>query len=381
MTSYDAIVIGCGGVGSAALYHLARRGLRVLGLDPFPPAHDRGSSHGSTRIIRRAYFEHPDYVPLLLAAYEQWGELENAWGRRLLTQTGLLQVGPPEGEVLPGVLASAARHGLAVESLTAAEAMARFSGFHITEPLAAVYEPAAGSLAVEECVRAHLAGAVAAGAVLRCGARMERWEGAGDAKLGATIRVYCDGEVLTTPRLAIAAGPWAASLLAELGVSLRVERRVQVWFRAPSIPYSAAAGCPAYLFELPQGIFYGFPRLDARGVKVAEHTGDQPVDDPKNVDRQLHPSDLARLEPFVASRLPGVELTATTHSVCMYTMSADQHFMVDRHPRHPGVVFAAGLSGHGFKFTGVLGQALADLAVDGGTKVPIGFLSLGRFGT
>ncbi|MCE9553592.1 MAG: N-methyl-L-tryptophan oxidase [Planctomycetes bacterium] len=379
MPHYDAVVLGCGGVGSAALYHLARRGMRVLGIDRFPPAHDRGSSHGSTRIIRQAYFEHPDYVPLLLTAYELWQQLEQEWGRRLFWQTGLLQVGPSDGEVLPGVLASARQHELAVESLTAEEAMARFPGFRIPQQLAAVFEPKAGSLAVEECVRAHLAGAVAAGAELRCGAAVERWDVGSAAGNAGLVRVRVGNETLSAARLIVTAGPWAASLLTDLGVELAIERRVQHWY-ASSPAYAATAGFPAYLFELPDGIFYGFPSFDARGVKVAEHTGADPVADPLALERKLRASDSPRVEGFLQAYLPGVSTDRTAFDVCMYTMSPDQHFIVDRYPGQPQVVFAAGLSGHGYKFSGVLGRALADLAMDGGTTLPIDFLSLRRLG-
>ena len=379
MPHYEAIVLGCGGVGSAALYHLAGRGLRVLGIDRFPPAHDRGSSHGSTRIIRQAYFEHPDYVPLLFTAYELWRQLEQEWGRRLFWQTGLLQVGPIDGEVLPGVLASARQHTLPVEPLTAEEAMTRFPGFRIPKQLAAVFEPQAGSLAVEECVRAHLAGAVAAGAELRCGAEVKRWKMELAAGAQGLVHVRVGNETISAVRLIVTAGPWASSLLADLGVELTIERRVQHWY-AGSPEYAATAGSPAFLFELPDGIFYGFPSFDARGVKVAEHTGADLVDDPLTLERKLRASDGPRVEGFLHAHLPGVSADRTAYDVCMYTMSPDQNFIVDRYPGQPQVVFAAGLSGHGFKFSGVLGRALAELAIDGGTTLPIDFLSLRRLG-
>lgn len=382
MPSFDAIVIGCGGVGSAALYHLARRGLRVLGLDQFPPVHDRGSSHGSTRIIRQAYFEHPDYVPLLLSAYELWEQLSAESGRRLLYPTGLLQVGPADGTVLPGVLASAARFSLPVEQLSATEAQARFPGFRIPPEMAAVYEPRAGVLMVEECVRAHLAGALAAGATIRCGARVRGWKVRKLPSGDSTIRVELDDETIEAARLVITAGPWAASLLGDLNIPLSVERRVQCWFAADAALYGATSGCPAYLFERPDGIFYGFPRFDSRGVKVAEHTGSAPVSDPLAVDRELREADRQPLESFLTAHLPGVTHNCTDHDACLYTLTPDGHFVIDRHPTWPQVVFAAGLSGHGFKFSSVLGNILADMtidgAIDGKNALPIDFLSVSR---
>ena len=149
---YDVIVIGCGGVGSATLWQLASRGARVLGIDPYAPGHDRGSSHGDTRVIRQAYFEHPDYVPLLRRAYALWSDLEQQAGRRLYHETGVLEIGPPNGEVVPGVLTSARVHGLEVESLTADEVAQRFPGCAVPDGDVAVFEKRGGFLRVEDCV-------------------------------------------------------------------------------------------------------------------------------------------------------------------------------------------------------------------------------------
>jgi len=228
-------------------------------------------------------------------------------------------------------------------------------------------------------VRAHLAGAVAAGAELLCGTRVDGWKAEPAGPSATRVEVQVGGDVLVAARLIVAAGPWASTLLAGIDLPLRVQRRVQLWYASDKVAYSAAAGCPAYLFELPEGIFYGFPSFDRRGVKEAEHTGNHPVADPLHVDRQLREADCACVETFLRAHLPGVSTTRTAYSVCMYTVTPDQHFIVDRHPNCPQVVFAAGLSGHGFKFAGVLGKALADLALDGGTTLPIGFLSLRRF--
>ena len=163
MAAYDAIVLGTGGIGSAALAALARRGVRVLGLDQFPPAHDRGSSHGQTRLIRQAYFEHPDYVPLVLRSYELWAELAARRGVELFRETGLLQVGAPNGHVLTGVTASARQHNLEIDSLSNSEIEKRWPGFAVPEAMAGVYERRAGLLYVERCVQAHLDDAQAAG--------------------------------------------------------------------------------------------------------------------------------------------------------------------------------------------------------------------------
>ncbi|MDX1948056.1 MAG: N-methyl-L-tryptophan oxidase [Pirellulaceae bacterium] len=373
---FDVIVLGTGGVGSAAAYHLARRGARVLGLDRFPGGHDRGSSHGQTRIIRQAYFEHSDYVPLLIEAYRLWRELEQSSGETLLRQVGLLQVGPAGGAVIGGVLASAKQHGLAVESLAAGEIERRWPGFRVPEQLVGVLEPAAGYLHVERCVLAHLAAAQEQGADLRFGSAARSWRGDGG---GVTVETE-DGQRYSAAKLVVTAGPWASQVLAGLGVPLVVRRKHLYWFPAGDSAYQADKGYPTFLFELPHGVFYGFPKIDDLGLKVAEHSGGAAVADPLTDPRAFDAGDLARVEGFLAAHLPRVGRPHTCRGVCFYTMSPDEHFLVDQLPGHDNVVFAAGLSGHGFKFTSVLGPALADLALDGQTRLPIGFLGVGRFG-
>jgi sarcosine oxidase len=374
MTYYDVIVLGTGGVGSAAAYRLARRGAKVLGIDQFPGGHDRGSSHGETRVIRQAYFEHPDYVPLLLRAYELWRELEQESGTDLLHQVGLLQVGPPEGFVVRGVLEAAQLHGLKVEPLTADEVPRRFSGLRAAEGSMGVFEPAAGYLKVERCVLAHLAAARQCGAEFQFGVTAREWHADGSG-----VRLVTDQGEFSTSKLVITAGPWAPQLLADLGVPLVVRRKHLYWFPTSDRSYHEGGGCPTYLYELPHGVFYGFPQIDELGVKVAEHSGGAIVDNPTNDARPLDPADLARVESFLAQYLPGVGRPMQRRSVCFYTMSPDEHFLVDRHPHQENVFFVAGLSGHGFKFTSVLGEALADLALNGKTKLPIEFLGLHRF--
>jgi sarcosine oxidase len=374
MKRYDAIVLGTGGIGSAALYHLARRGVRAIGIDRFHPPHDRGSSHGQTRVIRQAYFEHPVYVPLLLNSYRLWRELEQRTGRRLLHQIGLVEIGPANGVVVPGVLQAADEHRLAVEALTAVEIQRRWPGLRASDPLVGVYEPAAGYLLVEDCVAAHLEAARAAGAELLPDTEVLAW----DANQQG-VRVRTSNGEFTADRLIVTAGAWAGQLLADVNIRLTIRRKSLFWFATDAVDYDASSRFPVFLFELPGGVFYGFPKLDARGVKFAEHSGGVPVADPLAVDRAVDQEEQQRLREILPQFLPGVSPRVTDHAVCLYTMSPDEHFVVDRHPAHANVVFAAGLSGHGFKFAPILGQALADLALSGASELPIDFLSLERF--
>lgn len=373
INSYDAIVLGTGGVGSAALFHLARRGLRVLGIDRYPGGHDRGSSHGDTRIIRQAYFEHTDYVPLLLRAYELWAELEQRTQQKLLHEVGLLQVGPSDGVVIPGVLASAKQHGLSVEQLSDTEVPRRFPGFRAPEHYVGLLEKKAGYLLVERCVLAHLHEATKLGAEQVVGESAISWRRSGNG-----IELITDRALYRAERLIVTPGAWAPELLASLNVPFQVRRKHVFWLGPPSPHHQVDHGCPTFLFELPGHIFYGFPAIGPEGLKVAEHSGGDMVTDPLHDPRAFDSAAFELVRNFVSEYLPGMGPTLHRHSVCFYTMTPDEHFVVDRHPEQEGVVFAAGLSGHGFKFASVLGQALADLAIEGRTHLPIGFLGLNR---
>jgi sarcosine oxidase len=376
MNACDVLVVGTGGMGAAAACHLARRGVRVLGLDRFPVAHDRGSSHGQTRLIRLAYYEHPDYVPLLRRAYALWHDLEREAGRPLLVESGLVMAGPAAGEVITGALASARTHALPVEQLTATEATARWPALRVPEAWDVVYESTAGYLFVEECVRAHAAAATRAGAELRSGVTVHGWRVAEDG-----VVVETDAGAFTAARLVLCPGAWAAGLLQLPAVPLTVLRKSLFWY-APARGREAehAAGrLPSFAFDTAAGFFYGFPALDGRGIKVANHSGGRTVADPLDLDRAVDPEERRQIERWLGDHLPGVSHSLTDHAACLYTMSPDHHFVLSLHPAHPQVALAAGFSGHGFKFASVVGEILADLATTGRTSHPIGFLSPDRF--
>ena len=358
---YECIVLGVGGVGSATLSHLARRGVSCLGVDRFPPGHDRGSSHGETRVIRTAYHEHPDYVPLLRRSHALWAALERDSGEALYRETGVLEIGPTDGEVVPGVLEAARTHDLKVDEWTGAEVEARFPGFQVPSGHVGVFERQGGVLAVEACVRAHAAQAVQGGAELWTDAEAHGWRVEGPEVVVMTDR----GEV-RTEKLIITAGAWAPRLLHFLQIPLQVVRKVLLWHRAEEGAYCPEKGSPVFLYERPDGVFYGFPALQDGVVKVAEHSGGDPVHDPLKLDRELRTGDVGRVASFLEACLPQVDPREVVASaVCMYTLSADGHFVVGSSPCTPRVAFAAGLSGHGFKFTPALGEALAEWATKG----------------
>jgi sarcosine oxidase len=268
MDSYDCIVAGVGGAGSSALMHLAARGCKVLGLDRFTPGHDRGSSHGDTRIIRMAYFEHPDYVPLLKRAHHLWGQLEEARSEKLRFETGLLQAGPAAGFIVEGVLRSAREHSLEVEELGAAEAAGRFNGVARGDSMEAVYEKGAGYLLVENCVRAHAEEAVRRGAQLETGVSILGW-----SEQENRVTVETDRGSFQAANLVITPGAWAPELLQTVGVPLEVRRKHLYWFRCPGEQYRDSSGFPSFVFETPGGFFYGFPSIDGESIKVARHCG------------------------------------------------------------------------------------------------------------
>ena len=383
MERFDSIVIGTGGMGAAALMHLAARGARVCGLDRFPPGHDRGSSHGQTRLIRLAYFEHPNYVPLLRRAYELWHELGTATGRPLLVESGLLMAGPADGEVVAGALASAAIHSLPIERMTSREAMGRWPSIRLPEEWAAVHEASGGYLFVEDCVRAHAAEAVRLGARIEHGAAVRNWRTVGPDGGNGHVVVETDRGSYAADTLVVTAGAWAADLLQLPWVPLRVLRKSLFWYQPEAAVRRdhAAGSLPCFAFDTPTGFFYGFPAIDDRGVKIAEHTGGTPVADPLKVDRAIDVGERARVEAVLAAHLPGVCGPLSEHAVCLYTMSPDSHFVVGLHPQYARVAIGAGFSGHGFKFASVMGEVLADLALDGKTAHPIGFLSPKRLRT
>jgi sarcosine oxidase len=364
--TYDAIVLGIGGMGSAAAFELARRGRRVLGLEQFALGHDRGSSHGHTRIIRKAYYEHPDYVPLVLRAWERWRDLERRCGRTLLTEHPCLSIGRPDGELIAGVRQSAEQHRLPVEALDAAELRRRYPAFRFSDDYVGLVEHSAGFLYVDDCVRAHAEEARKLGAMIRDGEPVVSWK----ADSGGVI-VETTMERYTADRLVVTAGPWAGRMLGEIGANLAVMRQVVFWLGGSDEASFQRDVFPIFIADTPEGAFYGLPALNADGLKVARHYGAPELREPSEILRTISESDEAPVRRFVRDHLPAADRPVRRASTCIYTLTADRHFLIDVHPEHPQVVFAAGFSGHGFKFSPVVGEILADLAESGRTDHPI----------
>ena len=365
---WDVIVTGLGAMGSAAARELARRGLRVLGLDRYAPPHAHGSTHGRTRIIRQAYFEHPAYVPLVQRAERLWEELEREVGERLFVRTGGVMIGPERGVLVSGARASAESHGLPYEMMAAAELRLRYPALVPETDAVALLEPQAGVLFPEACVRAMLACAARDGAQLRTGEPMLRWHVEDDGVRVATAIGEYHAE-----HLVLALGPWLPELLDGAQIQLTVERQVQHWFdprdRAERF---APDEMPIALWETQEGMFYTIPDF-GDGIKIARHHGGE-ISDPQRVRRTITDEEDASARALLERFLPDAAGALRDHAVCLYTNTADGHFVLDRHPLHPQVVIASPCSGHGFKFATVVGEIIAKLTRD----EPVDDLSLFR---
>jgi sarcosine oxidase len=369
---FDTIVIGVGGMGSAAVYELARRGRRVLGLEQFAIPHELGSSAGSTRIFRFAYFEDPAYVPLMRRAFARWQALERDCGERLLTQTGGLDIGPAAGRVVVGAKEACQTHGLAHEVLRAEEVARRFPAWRLPSDFEAVHQKDAGFLRADRAIAAHVALARRLGAEVRENEAATAWTAA-----AGRVAVTTHSGIYEAGSLIIAAGAWTAGLLAEFRDLAVPERQVVVWFAMHGAEFSEAA-FPVFILECPRsGLYYGFPYLAGEGLKIGKFHHRRERVDPDAIDRRVAPEDTATvcgMQGYLAAAL-GAPTAAKT---CMFVNSPDEHFILDVLPERRNVVVAAGFSGHGYKFCSAIGEVLADLATLGATRHDTHLFRLGR---
>jgi sarcosine oxidase len=370
---YDVIVIGVGGMGSAAAYHLAARGARVLALEQFGIPHDLGSSHGFSRIIRLAYWEHPDYVPLVRRAYDLWRALEVASRDRLLVVTGSIDAGVPDAANVAGARAACARFGIRYEELESAAVTMRFGGYRLPTDTVAIYQPDGGFLVPEHCIVAHVALARQHGAVVHEHEPVVGWD-AGDAG----VRITTSVGTYTAAHLVVTAGAWTGSLVRRVRSALTPERQVMLWTQ-PRRPALFEIGVfPVFYINMPDGPFYGFPSHDDRGFKIGRYHHRREAVDPDTVDRTCSPEDEAVLRDGIRRYFPEADGPTLAMKACLFTNTPDEHFLIDRLDGSRRVSIAAGFSGHGFKFCSVVGEVLADLALDGGTRHEIARFALAR---
>lgn len=363
-------------MGSATAYHLAARGARVLGIDRYAPPHTLGSTHGETRIIREAYYEHPLYVPLVQRAYELWQRLErDAAAPHLLTITGGLMLGAPESALITGVRRSAREHGLAIEELSSTDLHRRFPQFGPPADFAVLNDPRAGTLDPEACVRAHLSLAAKLGAELRVNDPVESWRVTGDG-----VEVRTAGGTYSAGKLVIAAGAWLTELIGAEAAPLRIERQVLVWFDPPGERAQwEPARFPIFMCEYADSPFiYGFP-VGPRGWKAAVHSAGEPVTRADEVRRTIEPHDLSRVREAVGRLFPWVaDAPVRDVATCLYTNTHDLHFTIDALPGAPQVLVSSPCSGHGFKFASAIGEAQAELLLDGRCRFDLSPFRLGR---
>jgi sarcosine oxidase len=372
---FDVIVIGVGAMGSAACFHLARRGASVLGIERFNIPHDRGSSHGFSRMIRMSYYEHPDYVPLLRRAWKLWEDLEAETGQKILYATGGVYIGPPNSEFIEKTRRSAETYGLPHDMLDATQLAAKCPQFFVPRDWIAMHEQFAGLLIPERAISAHVDLAIKFGAEIHGNERVLDWT---EDSTGVTVRT-ARGEH-HAEKLIVCGGAWSDRLVRDLGVELFVTRQVWGWVQPKRPRMFELGSMPVWAIDhLDGSIHYGFPLMpDNPGLKVAHHYHGPRVD-PETIVRDPLPGDEDDFRPVLSKYLPEADGPLLSIRTCMYTVSPDSHFIIDRLPRHDRVTVACGFSGHGFKFATVVGEVLADLAMHGKSEMPIGFLGFGRF--
>jgi sarcosine oxidase len=379
---FDVIVLGVGSMGSATCYYLARSGAKVLGLEQFDIPHEMGSHAGQSRIIRKAYFEHPDYVPLLESAYANWKELERITQAEVYVKTGLLYFGKPDHLLITGVLESAGKYRIPVEKLDKNAMDARYPQVSLPDGYAKLFEPDAGFVTPERAILLYTDQAIKLGAVIRTKTKVLQWTKDADG-----YRVSTNQGEFRCKKLVITSGPWTAKLVPGMQQTLKVTRQMIAWV-IPHKPASFELGrwpCWTLADERKPGIYYGFPILPVGrfngpiGFKLAHHAPGE-VTGADTVSRTPTPEDEANLKYCLNTYFPDGYAGTHVMKTCLYTNTPDEHFIIDYLPGHEGkVAIAAGFSGHGFKFVSVVGEILRDLALSGSTSHPIGFLHAKRF--
>lgn len=373
MAHYDTIVVGLGGMGSAALWQLARRGQKVLGIERFDLGHAMGSSHGVNRIIRLAYFEHPSYVPLLRRAYELWRETETLAGEQLLFITGGLDAGREEGRVVQGALAACREHGLEHELMDAAAVHRRFPGYRFSDDYVALYQPEAGFVASERAILAHCSLAIGAGARIQARERVLAIEpGHGRATVVTDRGRYEAGRVI------VSAGGWMQDLVPALAGKAVPERQVLGWFLPREPALFRPENFPVSNFLSDIGHFYQFPSWGIPGLKIGLYHHFNETGAAETLSREPTPRDEEVLRAGIRHLFPEADGPALRLAACLFTNTPDEHFVLDAWPGHPEVVIASPCSGHGFKFASVIGEVLADMAMKGKSPQDLALFRLAR---
>ena len=372
---FDIIVVGVGGMGSAACWQLAKRGRRVLGLERFDIPHARGSSHGLTRIIRLAYHESPAYVPLVQRAMTLWREAGEAFGEPLLFTTGSLDAGPGGGDFFAGSLAACRAHGLRHEILTAAEVNRRFPGFRLPADHRGLFQPDGGFVASERAIIAHVTLAQAAGAEIHAHERVLDWS----PIAGGGVRVRTERGSYEAGRLVLSAGAWIADFVPTLKAVAVAARQVLGWFQPSDPRHFAPAAFPVSILEVEEGPYFMLPIWGAPGVKIGLHHHRYERGHADALSREASREDEALLRVCLARYAPEANGPTLALRTCLYTNTPDEHFIIDHLPGQEEVIVASPCSGHGYKFASVVGEIIADLATTGRSAFDLGMFRMERF--
>jgi sarcosine oxidase len=371
---FDVIVIGVGGMGSATCFELAKRGKRVLGLERYDIPHDLGSSHGYTRIIRLAYYEDPSYVMLLKRSYELWHELEQRAGEKLLYITGSIDAGPAESWVFKGSLQSSVEFDLPHEVLTGADLERRFPGYRLPFDTLALFQPQGGFLVPERCTVAFANAAMALGAEIHGREQVLDYEPLHDG-----VRVRTERAVYEAERLVITAGSWNSTMLPFLRGLAVPERQVLAWLQPERPELFMPERFPVFNLLVPEGRYYGFPVFGVPGFKFGKYHHFEEQGDPEQLSLEPTIEDEEMLRDFAARYFPDGAGPTVSLKGCMFTNSPDGHFIIDLHPQYPQISYAAGFTGHGYKFASVMGEIMAELAIRMDTRHNIELFRLDRF--
>jgi sarcosine oxidase len=378
---YDAIVIGIGTMGSAACYYLSKNGARVLGIEQFNIPHDLGSHAGQSRIIRKAYAEHPDYVPLLERAYENWVHLEEISGQQVFYKTGLIYCGKPDNSWMQGVKRSSVKYNIPIQSLTHSVFTNQFPQFNIPSNYEILLEPDAGFITPEKAITLYAEHAVKLGAEIKANTTVRYWD-----KVSGVFQVYTSEGVFRSKKLIVTSGAWSGVLMPALSNVLTVTRQTVAWVY-PDKPDGFAPGIfPCWIIadENKPGIFYGFPMLNKaqfdgpNGIKLAHHYPAEKTH-PDTINRYVSKKDEEIIHYVLQKYFTRNTCRMQVMKVCMYTNTPDEHFILGTLPADEDVVIAAGFSGHGFKFASAIGEILCTIALQGKTEMPVHFLSASRF--
>ena len=371
---FDCIVIGVGGMGSSAVYNLAKRGQKVLGLEKFDIPHSEGSSHGVNRIIRLAYYEHPSYVPLLRRAYEMWSEIEAIAHEQLLYKVGSIDTAPSGHEVFERSLESCLEHDIPHEVLDHKQINERFPGYEMPPGQMGLYQADGGFVLSERSIVAYVNAAVLESAEIHARESVIKWEPEGDG-----VRVFTDRTEYTADRLVITAGAWTAGMVPFLEKLAVPERQVLAWLQPTKPSLFAPENFPIFNAYFQEGRYYGFPVFGIPGFKIGRYHHLEEVADPDHMEREVTKEDEDILRAAVSRYFPKANGTLMTLKTCLFTNTPDEHFIIDKVPGLPQVTVAAGFSGHGFKFASVVGEIVGDLAIKGETSHNIDLLKIDRF--